>query len=507
MRGASMAVLLAVAVLLACIDTGTALAVTSAAFTTADIPFGHESSTRSSRLLRRYEDIGEERAGVLDKVTELVKAGASKVKQGVAKAHEVGLFQAYLYSADDGLEVMNKLKLGDNIADVLANPKLGTLSEYVGMFNYKYPKNKISVSGILSAKYGDDVVAMALVAAPRSGSTSQFRQEMKILRKEQRKEWFKEGKSADDVFNLLKLDDGVTSAKLDVLENYIRFANKNKVQQTDLLETLTKGYHGESNLVSALKRAKNDGHTGELALQMENLLLMKWLEKDELPEKVFKMLKLNDDFAYAFRSDNIKSIVAYTVEFNKKNPAKHISPINMFTASYKEDEVAQALAAAITTNRDDFAEKLLGGQLVDWFRRRKSVDDAFALLKTEQDATAAISSGKVDVLAEYIILLKRKGQRENLIKTLVKHFGGDGNLAVSVERAIANPRVANKAKALQEKQFSMWLKADVEPKTLLLSVFKVERATDEQKTIAAKYKTYYEKSPLTLKEFLIPRRA
>nr|QMU24827.1 PaRXLR3 [Phytophthora agathidicida] len=127
MRHLSVVVLLAVAVLLVCVDSSTASTVTSATYPTAEQSFDLESGTR---LLRRNDDIDEERAGALDKVTELAKAGASKVKEGLAKAHEVGLLQTHLQSADDGMQVLKKLKLGDHIADILANPKLGLLSGF-----------------------------------------------------------------------------------------------------------------------------------------------------------------------------------------------------------------------------------------------------------------------------------------------------------------------------------------------------------------------------------------
>ncbi|KAG6599731.1 Secreted RxLR effector peptide protein [Phytophthora cinnamomi] len=347
------------------------------------------------RLLRSHDNNEEERAGVLDKITELAKAGASKVKEGAAM-----------------------------ISSTLRNSRLETLSEYVKMFNNKYPESKITVTGALSAKYGDDVVATALASAQSSTQNKKVADEMKVLQKEQQQVWFKEGKSADDVVNLLKLREGgyevLSSQKMKVLEDYIKYMNRKSPHPTTLLDALTNGLGGESKLLTMLTRAKKEVRTMKEAKKLEALLLQKWLAKDELPEKVFKMLKLDNDHSYAFRSDNLNVFRTYVLDFNKKNPSQKFSTIKILTASYNEVEVVHALAAKVMVRGDDTANLLLGEQLLGWFKSDKTVDDVYALLKLPRDGTAAFVNWKLETMTAYIKLLNRHDLDESLIKTLLK---------------------------------------------------------------------------------------
>ncbi|KAG2809188.1 hypothetical protein PC119_g19314 [Phytophthora cactorum] len=74
------------------------------------------------------------------------------------------------------------------------------------MFNKESPDKTISLIGTLSARYGDDAVANALVSVEmRASSTPQVTALAKQLRAEQLSAWLDSGKSVDDVFELLKL--------------------------------------------------------------------------------------------------------------------------------------------------------------------------------------------------------------------------------------------------------------------------------------------------------------
>ncbi|KAE8951947.1 hypothetical protein PF004_g32975, partial [Phytophthora fragariae] len=150
-------VLLVAAALLACVDAASAATAsksTTAAFSGMTHSFSDNQDIISTRRFLRTSEAAneddEERAG-LDAITGLFKAGASKVVDTIK-------LNSWLLRNKDGVQVLNKLKLGDDIAAALKNKKLDTLSKYITMFNEKHPNSKISLIGTLTAHYGDDVV-------------------------------------------------------------------------------------------------------------------------------------------------------------------------------------------------------------------------------------------------------------------------------------------------------------------------------------------------------------
>ncbi|KAE9012229.1 hypothetical protein PR003_g8076 [Phytophthora rubi] len=210
-------VLLIAAALLACVDS--ASSATASKSTTVALPHSFAenqeiiSAKRFLRTSKAANEDDEERAGI-EAITGVIKAGASKVV-------DTTKLNSWLLRNKDGVQVLSKLKLGDDIASALENKKLDTLSKYITMYNEKHPTSKISLIGTLTAHYGDDVLAKALVSAQKNANTEALASQ---LRTKQLAAWLKNDKSVVDVFKLLNLgDDGylaLTSRKLEVLEDY-----------------------------------------------------------------------------------------------------------------------------------------------------------------------------------------------------------------------------------------------------------------------------------------------
>ncbi|POM76654.1 RxLR effector family [Phytophthora palmivora] len=145
------------------------------------------------------------------------------------------------------LDVLDKLELNTGVIAALANPKLKILDRYVNMLNNKYPEKQVSLLGILTARYDEIDLAVALALAKYFENSKPIAMK---LQRQQLQGWLNAQKSVDDVFSLLKIkEDGVRSMlnrKLETMDEYIKlFNSKNPQQKTDLLTVIKDGFGGE----------------------------------------------------------------------------------------------------------------------------------------------------------------------------------------------------------------------------------------------------------------------
>ncbi|KAG3068581.1 hypothetical protein PC121_g10170 [Phytophthora cactorum] len=340
------------------------------------------------------------------------------------------------------------------------------------MFNQKNPDEAISLIGTFTARYGDDAVAKALVSAERRGG-SKVAELAKQLRAEQLSFWLDSDKSVDDVFKLLKLSsDGykaLGSRKLIILDDYIKkFYNAKHVQET-MLQTLTKGFGGESNLVTILAIAQEYPRTKRLAELFEGELLRQWRGENAKPIRVMELLLLDAGVETVLKCRNWDVLERYIPMFNDRNPDSKVTLLDMLTSKYGDAELATAIVSARKPeNMEMFEVKFYDQNLDGWLKNDKSVDDVFKLLKFKNDWTAFFSP-HLNTLSDYIILYNhnKKGQ-ETLVGALAKGFG-ETQLAEMLLRVSTLPGMKIKVASLQRHnsgsgRAKVWIRIPFSPK-------------------------------------------
>lgn len=158
----------------------------------------NQSGIPTKRLLRTSatadEDDGErDQLSELKKIVDLAKSkfDASKV-------------QIWLMKKKTGVDVLNKLELGGDAVAALKSSKMAILEKFFTKFNQMNPNNQISLIGTLTAHYGDDAVAKALVSTRKYGD-GLAKDTAAKLSTQLLEGWLNSEKSVDDVFSLLKL--------------------------------------------------------------------------------------------------------------------------------------------------------------------------------------------------------------------------------------------------------------------------------------------------------------
>ncbi|KUF76823.1 hypothetical protein AM587_10006509 [Phytophthora nicotianae] len=435
------------------------------------------------RLLRTHEAENEndERAGF----GGLIQEGTSKVKDFITTKKYKSL--------------VNRLQLGDDFLDSVKSPQLERLNKLVTKFNRnKDQENQLSLIGPLSAKYGDDTVATMLVDLKKNPELAKL---AKQLQDQQLTDWLKNGKSGGDIFSLLKLkDDGnIGSQKLQVLEDYLTIVNTKKSTDETLLNVLTKGFGGESNLVPLLAKAGIDPLMVDKSKKLEAALLTKWRD-DNVPRlTVWVRLKFDDNLDEALSSGKMDH---------------EISEIKKITAKYGEFAVAKALASAKDDQlMKDLAMKLQSLQLESWLANRKSAANVFTLLQIKHDG-GSMKTWKMETLREYIQLFNSKTPQDKtkMFDVLRNGFGdGDGALARVVTKALTLADSPQMAAQYQSALFRRWVRSEIEPRSIYARFLNVDEASANflERSIVAQYKAYYDdvKNPPQAVTFHDPRRS
>jgi uncharacterized protein with PhoU and TrkA domain len=218
------------------------------------------------------------------------------VKSGtctLAKKVQLGLLDVDVKgkSANVAFSMLKLDKAGDNL---LSNPQFKAWVSYVASINAKHPKT--AVVSTLVGRYGDEAVAKMLDAAKKVEGTSEMATKLQAA---QMREWLRSGKSADDVFELLKLDDGLetllTNPSLNILASYVnRFNQQNPGKETTLVGTMMLSY-GDEAVARMLEAAKKVPSTEKLATEMQVAQFNQWIREGAQPRQIGQMFKLTKE--------------------------------------------------------------------------------------------------------------------------------------------------------------------------------------------------------------------
>jgi hypothetical protein len=133
----------------------------------------------------------------MDKIKQITKAGASKITDK-AQIHKLRLQGK---TADEAFVFYKLDQAGDNL---LNSPQFKNWFTYMTKVNKQHPKTAILSS--LKTRYTDEALAKMFEAARKVPATDSMGTKLQVA---QMREWLRAGKSVDNVFELLKLDDGL----------------------------------------------------------------------------------------------------------------------------------------------------------------------------------------------------------------------------------------------------------------------------------------------------------
>ncbi|ETO75242.1 hypothetical protein F444_09152 [Phytophthora nicotianae P1976] len=252
--------------------------------------------------LMKYYDEGE-----LAKRLVAAKADWSS-SVSVAKL-EQALLNSWLAKEKTAEDAFKILRLSDDIGDdILRNPAVTTWYSYVKM-RKQNPDELLFFE--LKKVLSDESLARTLVAAKKKGNAEI---DVSVLEVEQFKYWLRGGKSADDIFTLLKLNkDGDKLFESPMLNTWVSYVVKLDEKNADeLIFVALKNHYGIESVKEMIVQAKTRVTTENLASKLQEEV---WRSTGKTEDDIFNLLKLDKDTL--LEDPGLKTWVSYATKLGK----------------------------------------------------------------------------------------------------------------------------------------------------------------------------------------------
>ncbi|KAG1689149.1 hypothetical protein DVH05_002787 [Phytophthora capsici] len=353
----------------------------------------------------RYDPQVEERALPVRSPTV---AFTDWVKNLGLKVTNTAKARYWLWRKQSVENVFHSLKLDSGLDKILDNPKLQTWATYVELVNKRNPDSKVTMAEILIKTYKDLPVAVMLQSTRSSPKLA------RRLRVEQIQGWKSKGKSADEVFTLLKLDkvglDLFVSPQLNTWYNYVNVIENDKAKA--VMASVLLAHYGEVGLSKIFREANPRVRRMRFVrLWLETAVAKNNPKRVLTPEEYFRVLKLDAGIDQLLTNPNLVTWITFLGHFNAKNPGKGTTMIKTFTKVYRDEPLATMLEAAKKMPKTKkVATQFQEGQFKQWTRDKKDPQKIQEILKRGKETDL-----HADILQTYEKFYKLHNKKMNNI--------------------------------------------------------------------------------------------
>ncbi|KAE9155753.1 hypothetical protein PF004_g32730, partial [Phytophthora fragariae] len=181
-----------------------------------------------------------------------------------------------------------------------------------------------------------------LIASRKSGTA---RYDVSGLEEVLLKTWVSDGKTADDIFKLLRLDkDGdkvFESLNFDMWVSYVTKLDKKNPDK--LMLSVLKTRYNDDRLQSMIITAQKVPQTKPFAARMQDEL---WISEGKTADDIFQLLKLNRE--NMFDSGELSTWVSYVTKLNKLDDRPdEFAVISELQERFGNAELAMMISAAL----------------------------------------------------------------------------------------------------------------------------------------------------------------
>ncbi|RQM11256.1 hypothetical protein DD237_008606 [Peronospora effusa] len=361
-------------------------------------------------------------------------------------------------------EVLQILELHKSKGNPFQDPLFLQLFAFVRL---KHPKDHTAVTLTAFQKFYKDDSAWAklLVAATETQSVKSIASFAADLQVALLKKWNEEGKTVEEVLQILELHKSKGNPFQDPLFLQLFAFVRLKHPKDHTAVTLTafrKFYKDDSawaKLLVAATETKSVKSIASLAADLQVALLKKWNEDGKTVEEVLQILELHKSKGNPFQDPLFLQLFAFV---RLKHPKDHTAvTLTAFRKFYKDDDVWAKLLVAGTEDDSvkSIALNLLWLQLSRWTEGGKMVGELFTLVGLDKSGEGLFQNILFSQWATFIEVRHRNNPEaatDVIWSTLVAHYGEEGALADILVTGTEIPHMSKLAVSLLRIQVRMW---------------------------------------------------
>ncbi|ETI30095.1 hypothetical protein F443_22784 [Phytophthora nicotianae P1569] len=402
--------------------------------------------------------------GILSAITSAKSVEGTK---GIAAKLEDELILLWLHSRKTPDDLRVDLDLRKWTSTFLENP---VLLKYLNVYFSKYPDKKTAVFEKFTLELGDENVAKKLVRASSEDATKDI---AKNLQSAQLEMWLNNGKSADDVFNSLKLHYTTSDFSHSPLGNtwvsYMNAIVKNDPSKTPTLFANLETRLSDRPLLQILQMVKTNSTMKDAAIKLETKTIHKIFTSGKPPKDTFELLGLDGVGDNILSSPLFQRWKNYVNDFNEKNPNHQESWFKPLRIAYGrfgvESVIDKGMQVSSTVGIAKQAER---ARLTEWLDMGKTPIVVFKYLHLNEAGEKTLASPKYKEWVEY---LNDFNHRYPDLKTAVidgiRANYYDINLLPILNAAKKDPSTEKLATQLQNALIDKWVAEKKEPAQLI----------------------------------------
>ncbi|OWZ09237.1 RxLR effector protein [Phytophthora megakarya] len=342
-------------------------------------------------------------------------------------------------SVDD---IFNLLKLDETGENVFKSPLLSSWVNYAN----KFQKNPDEIMfSTLKTHFDDETLAKMLVVAKEDSSNIATK-----LEKVEFDQWLNSGKTSDDVFKLLSLNDDTGNLlKNPIFKTWVSYVTRTGKQSPyDFVFSKLLARYDDLSLAKLIYAAKRDHAMSSIAEKLEVAQLKAWRKSGKSSDDVFKLLSLEKVGVVDLLKRSLLNVWMAYVKILKKNPDEVL--LSKLRLRHSDEWLVKMLLVAENDYRSkDIANRLQGSLQKTWINDGKTADDVFSLLKLGKEGDSVFTSPMWSTWNVYLTKLNKENPDESMYLVLKAQFGEE-KFKTIIDKAKTNMITKNIADRLQE---------------------------------------------------------
>ncbi|GMF30508.1 unnamed protein product [Phytophthora fragariaefolia] len=324
--------------------------------------------------------------------------------ENVATKLREQLIHVWLTSRKSPDDALVELGLGRASSKLFEDSLFADWVRYLDAYNANFPRHQSGMLDVFMRRFGNENTALVIRAAQVKDAT---RGVVTKLESAQLKIWQSNGKSVDDVANLLMIDGGAASFTGNPLVSpWVSYMNifvaENPDKVKKLLSTLEARFKdGPLNQILLLAAKFPSMEAAVTKIQIAKI--QGYLANNQSPEKVFKLLALDDVGDTILSNPLFKRWKDYVADFNNKHPGQRESWFETLYRHYGWFAVERMIDRAMQNpNTVNIAKSVEKEWHQYWLAQKQLPQNAFHFLGLKKSGDETLTHPKFQTWIEYL---------------------------------------------------------------------------------------------------------